>query len=75
MTLRFYELPIVVRLATFLSFFMAWVLFAELVIDRHGLDRSLPYYRVGNLCPYDAGVAILLLLLWLRLNSRPAAAS
>ena len=68
---RFAELPLAARLASFLSFFMAWVLFAELIIDRHGLDRFLPYYRVGNLCPYDLAVGALLVALWMRLHRQP----
>jgi hypothetical protein len=64
----FRSLPLVTRLATMLTFFLAWLLFAELVIDRHGLDRLLPYYRVGNLCPYDLAVIVLLGLSWLRLH-------
>jgi len=49
--LRFRSLPLAVRLATMLAFFLAWVLFAELIIDRHGLDTYLPFYRVGNFLP------------------------
>jgi hypothetical protein len=64
----FRSLPLIVRLATMTTFFLAWVLFAEIVIDRHGLDRFLPFYRVGNLCPYDIAVVAALLLAWWRLN-------
>ena len=66
----FRSLPLVVRFATFLSFFLAWVLFAELVIDRHGLDAYLPYYRVGELCPYDLAVVLLLAAGWWRAQRR-----
>jgi len=65
---EFRSLPLLVRVATMMSFFMLWVLIAELVIDRHGLDRYLPFYRVGNLCPYDLGVTLCLLIAWLRVN-------
>lgn len=54
--LRFKDLPRAVRVAAATSFFMAWVLFAEFVIDCYGLDRFLPFYRVGDLCPYDLAV-------------------
>lgn len=56
----FSEMPLVVRGAAAATGFMAWVLFAELIIDRHGLDRWLPFYRLGNFCVYDA-VAIILI--------------
>jgi hypothetical protein len=44
---------------------MAWVMFAEFVIDRHGLDEFLPYYRVGNLCPYDLAIIAIILAFWI----------
>jgi hypothetical protein len=45
--------PLAVKVAVFVTFFNAWVLFEELVIDRHGLWRYLPFYRVGVLCIWD----------------------
>ena len=64
--IRFRSLPLAVRIATMLAFFMAWILFAELVIDRQGLDAYLPYYRVGALCPYELVVLAVLGLAWWR---------
>jgi len=64
--IAFKMLPLIVRIATFMSFFFAWVLFAELVIDRYGLDRYLPYYEVADVCVYEMIVGALLLLGWLR---------
>ncbi len=66
--IRFRSLPLAVRISTLATWFLAWVLFAELVIDRHGLDAFLPYYRVGNFCPYDIAVIVALGIAWLRLN-------
>ena len=66
--IRFGSLPLVVRISTLATWFLAWLLFAELVIDRHGLDSWLPYYRVGNFCPYDIAVIVALVIAWLRLN-------
>ena len=68
--IRFRSLPLAVRLATMLAFFVAWILFAELIIDRHGLDAYLPYYRVGNFCPYDVAVLLILAFSWWRSRSR-----
>jgi hypothetical protein len=64
--IRFRSLPLSVRLATMLAYFLAWVLFAELVIDRYGLDAYLPFYRVGDVCPYELVVLALLGFAWWR---------
>ncbi|HEX6375898.1 MAG TPA: hypothetical protein VFZ91_09260 [Allosphingosinicella sp.] len=68
--ISFRQLPLIVRLTAMIAIFLAWVLFAELIIDRHGLDRYLPLYRVGNLCPYDIAVIVALALCWHRLHRR-----
>ena len=49
---------------------MPAVLIAEFVIDRHGLDTFLPFYRVGNLCPYELAVIAVLAFAWVRLNRK-----
>ncbi len=67
---RFRSLPLVVRVATMLTYFVAWVGFAEVVIDRHGLDAYLPLYRVGDFCTYDAAVLLILAVSWWRLHAR-----
>ncbi len=54
--IAFAALPGLVQFASLATIFVGWVLFAELIIDRHGLDRFLPFYRVGNLCSHDFGV-------------------
>jgi hypothetical protein len=43
----FKDSPFLVKAAVFLGFFTAWVIFEEFVIDRHGLWRFLPFYKVG----------------------------
>jgi hypothetical protein len=68
--ISFAQLPLIIRLASLLTLFLGWVCFAEFVIDRHGLDRFLPFYRVGNLCPYDAAVIAILVGVWLWLHRR-----
>jgi hypothetical protein len=62
--ISFPQLPLPVRLATFATFFIGWVMFEELIIDRHHLDRFLPYYHVGNLCLYDLSVITILVGFW-----------
>jgi cytochrome c-type biogenesis protein CcmH/NrfF len=56
----FRQLPFTVKLAVALTFFNSWVLFAEVVVDRHGLWRYMPGYKVGTLCPWDVAVAALI---------------
>ena len=42
-----------------------WVIFEETVVDRHGLWRYMPFYRVGLFCVWDAAfLAVVLLLLF-----------
>ena len=61
------SLPLVVRIAVFVTFFNAWVLFEELVIDRHGLWKYMPFYRVGQFCVWDVlALAIIGLCVFLR---------
>ena len=67
-TLNFAQLPFLVKFTSLLSLFLAWVSFAEFVIDRHGLDRFLPFYRVGNICPYEFAVGALLIGIWFVLH-------
>lgn len=69
--IRFAELPTIVKITSLATLFVGWVLFAELIIDRHGLDQYLPFYRVGNVCVYDGAILTLLVLGWIGLhNSR-----
>ena len=64
----FLQLPLVVRIVCFAVPFMAWIMIEEWIIDRHGFDKFLPFYRVGNLCLYDLTVAILLAVGWIALD-------
>ena len=65
---KFSDLPLFVQFTSLATVFMGWVLFAELIIDRHGYDRLLPFYRVGNLCPYDIAVVLALVASWMLLR-------
>ena len=68
----FRDQPLVVKAAVFITFFNAWVLFEELVIDRHGLWRYLPFYKVGLFCVWDVlALAVIGLGLFLRLARSP----
>jgi hypothetical protein len=51
--IRFWQLPLMVRLAVALSFFSAWVIFEEGVVDRTGLWALMPGYVRARFCPWD----------------------
>ena len=64
-------LPLIARIAIAMTFINTWVIFEETVVDRHGLWRYMPFYRVGLFCVWDAAVLAITLLL-LVVNVRPS---
>src|SRR5439155_4023435 len=74
-------LPLIAKIAVAITFINTWVIFEETIVDRHGLWRYMPYYRVGLFCAWDAavlGVTLLLLLISVapfRRRSHPATLS
>src|SRR5215469_8867501 len=57
-------LSLIAKIAIAMTFINAWIIFEETIVDRHGLWRYMPHYRVGLFCVWDAAVfAITLLLL------------
>ena len=56
-------LPLIAKIAIAMTFINTWVIFEETIVDRHGLWRYMPYYRVGLFCAWDAAVLALTLLL------------
>jgi hypothetical protein len=59
------RLPLIARIAIAVTFINAWIIFEETVVDRHGLWRYMPFYRVGLFCVWDAAVLAVTLLLLL----------
>src|SRR2546428_106107 len=57
--------PLIAKIAIAMTFINSWVIFEETVVDRHGLWRYMPYYRVGLFCAWDAAVLAVTLLLLL----------
>ena|SRR5579864_6406843 len=58
------SLRLIAKIAIAMTFLNTWVIFEETIVDRHGLWRYMPYYRVGLFCAWDAAVfAVTLLLL------------
>ena len=58
-------LPLIAKIAIAVTFINTWVIFEETVVDRHGLWRYMPLYRVGLFCVWDAAVLAVILLLLL----------
>jgi hypothetical protein len=57
-------LPLIAKIAIAMTFLNTWVIFEETIVDRHGLWRYMPFYRVGLFCVWDAAVfAVTLILL------------
>lgn len=69
----FRDQPLIVKAAVFITFFNAWVLFEELIVDRHGLWQYLPFYRVGMFCVWDVlALAVIGLALFVRVYREDA---
>jgi hypothetical protein len=60
-----FPLPLLAKIAIAMTFINTWVIFEETVVDRHGLWRYMPFYRVGLFCVWDAAVLAVTLLLLL----------
>src|SRR5437867_6089777 len=57
-------LSLIAKIAIAMTFINMWVIFEETIVDRHGLWRYMPFYRVGLFCVWDAAaLAVTLLLL------------
>jgi hypothetical protein len=59
------RLPLIAKIAIAVTFINTWVIFEETIVDRHGLWRYMPFYRVGLFCVWDAAVLAVTLLLLL----------
>jgi hypothetical protein len=66
---------LIVKIAIAVTAINTWILFEEIVVDRYGLWRYMPYYRVGLFCVWDAAVlavTLLLLLVGVARSRRPS---
>jgi hypothetical protein len=57
-----HDTPRIVKVATWFAFLNTWALFEELVVDRYGLWKFMPFYRVGRLCPWDLAATVVITL-------------
>jgi len=69
-TLAFKQLPLGVKIAIWLVFNNAWWSIEEFVIDRRGLWRYMPYYRVANPCVWDLAVGLIIAVAIWRVSRR-----
>ena len=69
-TLAFKQLPLAVKVAVWFVFNNAWWSIEEFVIDRKGLWKYMPGYRVANACVWDLAVALITLLVIWRASTR-----
>jgi hypothetical protein len=75
-TLSFRQLPTIAKVAVGIAFYDAWWSIEEFVIDRYGLWRYMPYYRVSDPCVWDLAVALLIIVgLWRLARQRGETAS
>lgn len=58
--LKFAELPRVAQITIGLTWLLLWVEFEEIVVDRQGLWKYMPLYRVGDFCIWDLSMTILI---------------
>jgi hypothetical protein len=58
-TIPFSQVPLVVKIVVGVAFFNAWVSIEEFVIDRYGIWKFMPYYKVADPCVWDLGVGSL----------------
>ena len=64
-SLSFHQLPLAVKIAVGVVFNNAWWSIEEFVIDRNGIWKYMPYYRVANGCVWDLTVALsTVFLIW-----------
>jgi len=63
--LIFKQLPLVIKIAVWIAFFNAWLSIEEFVINREGLWRYMPFYKVADACVWDLVVALIVTVgLW-----------
>ncbi len=69
-TISFRQLPPIAKIAVGAVFFNAWISIEEFVIDRHGLWKYMPYYRVADPCLWDLAVSLIIVFSLWRLSRR-----
>ena len=73
-SIRFSQLPLVVRIAVGLVFNNAWWSIEEFVINRLGLWKYMPYYKATNACIWDLALGVVTVLAIWRASIGPVRA-
>lgn len=50
-----------IKIALVVALFSLWVIIEETIIDRHGLWKYLPFYKVGIPCLWDIIGAVVII--------------
>jgi len=58
--LSFRQLPLAAKIAVGVVFYNSWLLLEELIINRYGLWKYMPHYRVTDPCVWDLAVALII---------------
>ncbi|HEV8365322.1 MAG TPA: hypothetical protein VGQ52_17525 [Gemmatimonadaceae bacterium] len=59
-TLTFKQLPLVVKIAVGVTFYNTWWALEEFVINRVGLWKYMPGYKLDSACVWDLAVALII---------------
>ncbi|MGH8134334.1 MAG: hypothetical protein ACRETP_14105 [Steroidobacteraceae bacterium] len=70
--MKFGQLPLLARVAVGVSLWTFWWTFEEFIVDRVGLWKYMPGYRVGEACVWDLSVGTLIVvgLVWASRGNR-----
>ena len=74
-TLFFRQLPLAAKIAVGVTFFNTWMCVEEFFINRSGLWRYMPFYKVADACVWDLAVALLIIFAIWRASRRTASQS
>lgn len=68
--LPFSRLPLAVKIAVGISIFTFWMCIEEFFIDRYGIWKFMPYYKVADACVWDLAVAVITIATIWRASTR-----
>ena len=66
---QFWALPTPVKFAVGFAFLFVWTLFEREVIERFGIDRFMPFYRVQGFCAWDFLAIVTIAIVLVRMNA------
>ncbi len=58
--ISFRQLPPVARLVVGVAFYLTWWFIEVNVIERYGIWKYMPLYKVGDACVWDLAVALVI---------------